>query len=303
MNRKSMIALLCCLAVTGLAQFGSAEEPLARISPEQLLPESQPLPPGIQVTRLEGGVVRVENPSTEALSVVLTEVPLSALGECTLVYRAQLRAIDLAGYALLEMWCVYPGGDRYFSRAVNQPVSLTSEFRDTETPFLIDAKQHPEKALLGVVIQGPGAVELRDMTLWKVDRTAAGRNAAGEITPQTALLMEQQRAGMIWGIAGSVLGVVSGLWSVVAVLLAWRGRARGLVLGVFWGYLLLGIGLASWGALAYAQTLEFWRAFPALLLGHISLIVGITGQVVFRARYRAAEEQRMNAMDLPELHD
>jgi hypothetical protein len=99
-------------------------------------------------------------------------------------------------------------------------------------------------------------------------------------------------------IPGTLLGVVGGTLGALAGALAPRGRARGLVLGLFAAaalasFALLAIGVA---ALLVGQPYGIWYGFG---------LPGLLGSVLFAAlypvvqrRYLEAETRRLQAADL-----
>lgn len=88
----------------------------------------------------------------------LAEIAVSDIEAATLVYRADLRSEGLAGNAYLEMWCHFPGGGQYFSRGLESTITGDSDWKRSETRFILQAGQKPSKVTLNLVIQGQGSV-------------------------------------------------------------------------------------------------------------------------------------------------
>lgn len=102
-----------------------------------------------------------------------TTVRLFAVGDVNvenarLVYRAWLRTADVRGQVYLEMLCRFPGMGVFFSRALQAPLSGTTEWTSQETPFLLEAGQNPDRIALNLVITGPGTVWVDDVALVRV---------------------------------------------------------------------------------------------------------------------------------------
>ena len=84
-----------------------------------------------------------------------------------LAYRAHLRTQDVKGQVYLEMWCHCPGGGEFFSRALQSPVTGTTEWVTQETPFMLQAGQNPDNVKLNLVVDGSGTVWIDDIKLVK----------------------------------------------------------------------------------------------------------------------------------------
>lgn len=85
-----------------------------------------------------------------------------------LTYSAKLRTQDLDGRAYLEMWCNYPGHGEFFSRALNSPVSGTTDWVSQQTPFILQAGQDCDNVKLNVVVEGSGTVWIDDLRLERI---------------------------------------------------------------------------------------------------------------------------------------
>lgn len=108
-----------------------------------------------------------------------------------------------------------------------------------------------------------------------------------------------QDAGLIGGIGGAIIGVVfGGIGGGVGGPLAALGKAKPLVLGIFYVGIALGVACLGVGvyAIAVGQPFHVWYA-P--LLGGV-LLCSIMGPLLFvvRARYREHEQRRLAAEEL-----
>ena len=84
-----------------------------------------------------------------------------------LIYQAKLRTQDVAGKVFLEMWCVFGEKKEYFSRAVQSPLSGTSDWTVQETPFFLKKGENPADIKLNLVLEGSGTVWIDDIRLLK----------------------------------------------------------------------------------------------------------------------------------------
>ncbi len=85
-----------------------------------------------------------------------------------LTYSAKLRTLDLDGRAYLEMWCSFAGHGEFFSRALHEPVSGTTDWVSQQTPFILQAGQDCDNLKLNLVVEGNGTVWIDDIRLEKI---------------------------------------------------------------------------------------------------------------------------------------
>ena len=105
-----------------------------------------------------------------------------------------------------------------------------------------------------------------------------------------------------WGLVGTLLGVgvglLSGVYGMVFGICAPRGKAKGLLYGLHWFSLLLGLAVLAAGvtALIGGQPYRVW--YPLLFSGAIVtvLIIGFTPMI--KLRYRQAEHRKLNAEEV-----
>jgi hypothetical protein len=99
-------------------------------------------------------------------------------------------------------------------------------------------------------------------------------------------------------IPGTVLGVLGGLWGSLAGVLAPRGRAKSLVMGLWAALLAASCLLLLAGIIGWVQGQPYGVWYGLGLPGLIGpLVLGPLG-LVMRLRYGEAESQRMTAHDL-----
>jgi hypothetical protein len=85
--------------------------------------------------------------------------------DALLVYRARVRTEGVEGRVYLEMWCRFPGRGEFFSRALDAPLSGTTEWTSQQTPFFLKRGQNPDEVKLNLVIEGAGTVWIDDIVL------------------------------------------------------------------------------------------------------------------------------------------
>ncbi len=84
-----------------------------------------------------------------------------------LLYRARIRTQNVEGRVYLEMWCRFPGRGEFFSRALETPITGTTEWTSQETPFVLEDGQNPSNIKLNLIVEGPGAVWIDEIVLAK----------------------------------------------------------------------------------------------------------------------------------------
>lgn len=105
--------------------------------------------------------IRAEGPTT----VRLFEVEGIDAEDTRLVYRARLRSEGLEGQAYLEMWARLPGKGEFFSRALQSPISGSTQWVSQETPFFLEKGQKPDLIKLNLVVDGRGTVWIDEVKL------------------------------------------------------------------------------------------------------------------------------------------
>jgi hypothetical protein len=99
--------------------------------------------------------------------VRLFEIGDIDVDDTRLVYRARLRTEKVQGQVYLEMWCHFPGGGEFFSRALHSPISGSVNWVSQETPFFLEKGQKPDLVKLNLVIDGSGTVWVDEVVLAK----------------------------------------------------------------------------------------------------------------------------------------
>jgi len=202
----------------------------------------------------------------------------------------QVRYQGVEGQGYLEMWTVFPDGQRFFSRtlAAQGPLAALhgeSSWRRFELPFDISgASQAPSRLEINLMLPGRGAVWLGPMHLQRATAQAeAGQG--GWWSARSGTLLGAMMGSLV-GVVGAIIGVLGG-----------RGRARGLVLGLLVGMITVGACLALVGVAAAlsSQPRHVW--YPLLVIGGATGLIGLAILPALRRRFAADELRRIEAMD------
>ena len=107
--------------------------------------------------------------------VRLFEIADPGVENCTVVYRAKLKAENLDGRAYLEILCRSPDGDEYFNNGLNDSVNGTTGWTSREVYFILrqgESPNPPDLIKLNLVIEGKGTVWIKNVELARPDTTA-----------------------------------------------------------------------------------------------------------------------------------
>jgi hypothetical protein len=203
----------------------------------------------------------------------------------------EVRYEGVEGQGYLEMWSVFPNGERYFSRTLatsgaHAALHGASSWRRFELPFsLTSAAEAPSRLEINLVLPGWGTVWLGPMRL-ALSTSPTGTAGGGWWSERSGILLGVG-LGSLCGIVGALIGVLGG-----------RGKARGFVLLLLAGLIAGGGALALLGAAALwsSQPRHVW--YPLLLIGGASALVGLVVLPGVRRRYAADELRRIQAMDV-----
>jgi hypothetical protein len=167
--RKNVLSLLCLSIVFTLS---CSQEP-SKITELKHYPmsslESVITGSGVeidkQITSDGDGSLKVT--VAQPVTVRLFETGDLDVENATLFYQAKLRTENLEGKAYLEMWCHFPGKGEFFSRALQSPVSGSTQWVTQETPFFLKKGENPNNVKLNLVIDGKGMVWIDDIRLFR----------------------------------------------------------------------------------------------------------------------------------------
>jgi len=229
--------------------------------------------------------VRIESPSgggTFPLAVI-DNPPVDGAGYA-IWGRVRYDAVEGAGY--LEMWSVFPGLGRYFSRTLGTegPVSRiagNSDWRTFELPFHVQDGVRPSRLEVNLILPGTGTVWIDSLQL-----VAGLAERSGWWSARTG--------GVIGGVGGSLIGMLGALLGSLTA----RRKARGFVLGSMLALTVIGAGLLVAAAVAVILKQSYAVYVPLLLGGGIMGIVFGNGRRTARRAFEDAELRKMRALDL-----
>ena len=278
---------MCCVLPAGLVRGEEVVQDL----PWTRAPEGATLVapcPG----RAAGACVRVERLAGGALTLARLERP--ALRTSVWALTGEVRYEDVQGQGYLEMWNLFPGGGRYFSRTLAErgpmgALSGSSGWRAFVLPFTSRPDLPAPVALeVNLVLPGRGAVEIGPLRLVQYSP------GDDPLALATGAWWSDRQAGLLGGIVGGGLGLLGGLigW------LASRGRGRGFVLAASAAIVALGALAAAAGIVALLRAQPYGVWYPLVLLGVLSLGVMGLGHRRLRARYDEVELRRLRALDV-----
>ena len=194
------------------------------------------------------------------------------------------------GQGYLEMWTVFPDGQRYFSRtlAAQGPLAAIhgeSSWRRFELPFdMSGTSQAPSRLEINLVLPGAGTVWLGPM---HVQRATAlvGAAQGGWWSARSGTLFGAMLGSLV-GVVGAIIGVLGG-----------RGKARRTVLALLVGMIAVGgcVVLVGAAAAATSQPRHVW--YPLVVLGGAAGLIALVILPAMRRRFAADELRRIEAMD------
>jgi hypothetical protein len=234
-------------------------------------------------------------PSGRAIPLLTLQGPGITKPRYALVGQVRHEAVEGQGY--LEMWSVFPGGGRYFSRTLGssgpmRSVQGSSGWRDVVLPFFNEPGAPPPTALeVNLVLPGRGTVHLSPLRLVQYPE-------GGDPLADRGAWWGARAAGLGGGVAGSVLGCAGALVGV----LTQKGKARALVIGLLFAMLLAGVVSAGLGVVALLRSQPHEVVYPLLLAGTLCSILPLTLLPSVRRRYADLELRRMQSRDLSSRH-
>jgi hypothetical protein len=118
-----------------------------------------------EITNDGNGALRIT--ADQPVTVRLYETGDLDVEVARLIYMAKLRTENVDGQVYLEMWCSFPGKGEFFSRALQSPLSGSTDWTTQETPFFLQKGENPDNVKLNLVIDGKGTVWVDDIRLVK----------------------------------------------------------------------------------------------------------------------------------------
>ena len=228
------------------------------------------------------GSLRIDYDGPEPRSMVLYEISNPGVENCTVWCEASLRGENVQNIAYLEIFCDYGEGGQFFSRGLDQVLQGNADWRKVRIPFSLKAGEEPARFLIGIRMEGPGAVWLDDITLTRGELTSFAPGGRAKVA--------------LFGAVLGLFGAVCGLWGALGGTLAPRGKARGFVMAAGWLLTCGGIAVLAAGVILMKTGSPL--GWPCLLAGIIITIVMMPLNFLVRRRYQHAEMRRLAAHDL-----
>src|SRR2546426_8949658 len=133
------------------------------------------------------------------------------------VVLGEVRYEGVEGQGYLEMWSVFPNGERFFSRTLATQGTLAalhgeSSWRRFELPFFLSGTtQTPSRLEINLVLPGRGTVWLGPLRLERPSAPAAEAGAAGGWWSARSGSLIGAVLGTLGGGIGALIGVLGGL--------------------------------------------------------------------------------------------
>jgi len=238
--------------------------------------------------------LKVDNAQAQARTATVLTIDNPGGASALYAITGQVRCEGVEGKGYLEMWSHFPGGNRFFSRALAsrgpmQCLQGSSKWRRFVLPFSLGKEAiRPNKLVLNVVLPGRGTVYLGPLSLVQYGPNENPLAAPGQ-------WWAERTTGWIGAILGTVVGCLGGLLTSLAS----RGKARRFVLATSMSIVLFGLVAIAFGVAALAQSQPWHVSFVLLLLG--LLCTGVLGSRIrtYRKQYEELEMRKMGAVDAP----
>ncbi len=244
--------------------------------------------------RVDFARIQVSGKGGAALHKTVLVVDEPGIRSAFYAVRGQVRTEGVAGKGYLEMWSLFPGGGKYFSRTLGEggPMGHLGGSQDWR-PFVLPFQARPGGPLpvkleIDVVLPGGGEVWIGQLQLVQLEPGENPLFASGQ-------WFGGSQAGFLGGLAGGFVGLLG-------VLIGWlgsRGRARRFVLGAMGLMALIGVAGLAVGLLALARSQPWVVYYPFGLAGLICLVLPVCLYRPVRRRYEQIELRRMRALDTP----
>jgi hypothetical protein len=125
------------------------------------------------ITADGNGSIKVEA-ALNAMVTVADQKNLSVPKDNTLWCTIKVKCAGVKQRAYLELWCEVAEGRRAFSKGLDQPLQGDSDWREIRLPMMVNGDFTVSRALVNVVIEGPGTVWVDQVTFEKAKGLSAG---------------------------------------------------------------------------------------------------------------------------------
>ena len=248
----------------------------------------------------KGDVLKVTGPGTHR--VLVLDNPKISHHTYAVLGRVKYENVQGTGY--LEMWNTFPDGGAFFSRTLagGGPMGSlggSSDWRPFVLPFYAKEGMRPSKLEINIVVPQGGTVYLEPAQLVQELEPSTGLPKGITLPPSAggstsgAAWWNPRMSGWVGGVGGAVLGTLG----AIVGLLAGRGRARRVVIGLLMTILITGGTSLLMGLVALSLRQPYHVYYPLLLCGVIATLVPLTMLPQLKRRYEELELRRMTALD------
>jgi hypothetical protein len=225
-------------------------------------------------------------------TIELAAVESPSIRRAVYAIRGTVRHEAVVGRAYFEMWSVFPGVGRFFTRGVAEAGPLRALTGSSPSrPFVLpfsnrEGAPPPARLEVNLVVPGEGTVHVGPLELVEFD---PGEDPLG----LTGAWWGERAAGILGAISGGLVGLLG-------ALLAWlvtRGRARRFVFGALATLVTVGVATFAAGVLAVLLHQPYAVYYPLLLIGAMDALLPLVAWRTARHRYEEHEMRRMQALD------
>jgi hypothetical protein len=283
-------SVLCLAAASAPAAETVREIAWGHLKQRSALPAGEVRPPA-EDAAFE--YVEVRNAEPHARTFRLLEIDAPPITRSRYGLAGQVRHDGVEGTGYLEMWSSFADKGSFFTRSLAsgghlQDLSGSSSWRPFLLPF--DARgagAPPTRLTFNVVLPGRGRVHVGPLRLVQY---ADGEDPLAV----SGAWWGPRTAGLVGGALGGMMGCLGALIGI----LAQRGKARALVLGL--ARLMMAFGVASLVAaiVAVFRRQPYEVVYPLFLIGTLALTVPGFALPTLRRRYEEMELRRMQAQDV-----
>lgn len=283
-NRRAILAATVAASLWLVAaSSAAADDPVLTIDWQASPPSSGEVVDGR--ARISAGA--------EGGTFALLAIHVPDLGRVGYEITGDVRYDGVVGRGYLEMWSVFPDGNRYFARTLDDdgPTAVltgSSDDRPAKLIFLLNGSPPPSIIEVNVVLPGAGTVEVGPLSL----RRLTVSPGTGGAEPDGAWIPER----MI-GVLGAGLGTTIGVLGALIGSLVRRGRARGPVIAAM--TVATGVGVALIAASVVALVASQPTGVLLFLFVPGVILAGVFGSLLpgVRRAYAEGELRRMRALD------
>lgn len=199
--------------------------------------------------------------------------------------RGRVKYKNVEGDGYLELLNSFGAQGTFFSRTLvdydpMRKLTGSSDWREFELPFFAEPGMKPDRLTMNVVLPGNGLVAVTQPVL--------------EQMPLSTEWWSSGRAGLIGGIAGTLMGLLGGLIGVMMVRTQTRVVGKYLLIVAF----VLSVFVLLGGLAAVLARQPYHVYYPLLLIGLIgSISLGCNFGTIFQ-RLREDELRKMTSIDV-----